>query len=111
MRDDVDPSQYGEADRREVDPPIQVETANLVETRPARLLGERTAGMVGSRARCRRSSTVDQSCGSSTRERLTVMTPAECGTALGSGPGRYGSERQCAGGWMRTACPTRPLGP
>jgi hypothetical protein len=27
MRDDLDPSQYGEADRREVDPPIQVETA------------------------------------------------------------------------------------
>ena len=24
---DLDPSQYGEADRREVDPPIQVETA------------------------------------------------------------------------------------
>jgi predicted anti-sigma-YlaC factor YlaD len=27
MWDDLDPSQYGEADRREVDPPIQVETA------------------------------------------------------------------------------------
>jgi hypothetical protein len=27
---DLDPSQYGEADRREVDPPIEVETATWV---------------------------------------------------------------------------------
>jgi hypothetical protein len=37
-------------------------TRRLVESWPARLVGERTAGMVGSRMRCRRPSTVDQSC-------------------------------------------------
>jgi hypothetical protein len=39
---------FAEADRREVDPPIQVEMASW----PARLVGERAAGMVGSRTRC-----------------------------------------------------------
>ena len=35
---------------------------HLVESWPARLVGERKAGMVGSRTRCRRPPTVDQSC-------------------------------------------------
>jgi hypothetical protein len=56
-------------DRREIDPPIQVEIAtwspggqrDLVARRPARLVGERTA-VVGSRTRCRRPATVGQSC-------------------------------------------------
>jgi hypothetical protein len=56
---DDEVQQRAEADRREVDPPIQVETAMWVESWPARLVGEGTAGMVGSRTRCRRPSTVD----------------------------------------------------
>jgi hypothetical protein len=47
---DHDVLQRAEADRREVDPPIEVETARVVESWPARLVGERTAGMVGSRS-------------------------------------------------------------
>jgi hypothetical protein len=42
-----DLEQNAEADRREVDPPIQVETAMWSKSRPARLVGERPAGMVG----------------------------------------------------------------
>jgi hypothetical protein len=36
-----------EADRREVDPPIQVETARWSTAGQLDLVGERTAGMVG----------------------------------------------------------------
>ena len=39
----------------------------MVESRPARLVGEGTAGMVGSRTRCRWPSKVDQSWRSSSR--------------------------------------------
>jgi hypothetical protein len=42
--------QRAEADRREVDPPIQVET--VVKSRPARLVGDSAAGMVGPGTRC-----------------------------------------------------------
>lgn len=45
-----------------VDPPIQLEAATWLDGWPARWVGERTAGMVGPGMRCRRPSTVDQSC-------------------------------------------------
>jgi hypothetical protein len=38
------------------------EGGHVVESRPARLVGERAAGMVGSGTWCQRPSTVDQSC-------------------------------------------------
>ena len=53
--------QRAEADRREVDPPIQGGDGHVVKL--ATLIGgERTAGMVGSGTRCRRPATVGLRC-------------------------------------------------
>jgi hypothetical protein len=57
---DLDPSQYGEADRRDVDPPLPVEIATW--SAAGTLDCERTAGMVWSGPWCGRPSTLDQSC-------------------------------------------------
>jgi hypothetical protein len=51
--------QRAEADRREVDPPIPVETATWSKAGSSVW---KTAGMVGSGTRCRRPSAVDPSC-------------------------------------------------
>jgi hypothetical protein len=61
LRDD-ELGQIAEADRRKVDPPIQVETAIWSKAGSLDWLGEGTAGVVGSRTRCRRPSTMDQGC-------------------------------------------------
>jgi len=67
---DFDPTQYPEADRREVDPPIQVEVAAWSAGGHSRLVGERAPGGDGPSTRSWRSSTVGQSCWSSAhRER------------------------------------------
>jgi hypothetical protein len=54
--EDLDPAQYAEADRREVDPPIEVETAtwsaggHAVSSSPKRAM---SAAMIGRRVRSR----------------------------------------------------------
>src|SRR5687768_2985903 len=65
-----------EADRREVDPPIDVEAAMWSKAGQVDWW-ERTPGMVGSGTRCRRPSTVDQSCRSSSCESIVgIVGPA-----------------------------------
>jgi hypothetical protein len=59
---EADVQHLAEADRREVDPPIQVETATWSKAGQLDWWVKRTAGVVRSRPRCRRPSTVDQSC-------------------------------------------------
>jgi hypothetical protein len=59
---DENVQRVAEVDRREVDPPIEVETATWSPGGQLDLVGERSAQVVGSRTRCRRPSTVDQSC-------------------------------------------------
>jgi hypothetical protein len=58
--------QRAEANRREVDPPIPVETVTWSKADSSVW---KTAGMVGSGTRCRRPSAVDPSCRSSYRRR------------------------------------------
>jgi hypothetical protein len=49
---DADLEQSAEADRQEVDPPVQGGDGDVVERRPTRLVREGAAGMVGSGMRC-----------------------------------------------------------
>ena len=58
-------NQYGQrdqADRREVSPPIEVESATWSTAGDLDYLGERAPGVVGSGTASRRTSNVDQSC-------------------------------------------------
>jgi hypothetical protein len=72
MRDDLDPTQYTEADRREVDPPIEVESATWSPGGQLDWWVKERREWWGRVRGSRRSSKVDQSCGSSScRERLT----------------------------------------
>jgi hypothetical protein len=56
---DDEAQQHAEADRREVDPPMQF--GHVIKSWAAVSVGEGTAVMVGSRPRWRRPSIVDQS--------------------------------------------------
>jgi hypothetical protein len=58
-------NQYGQrdqADRREVSPPIEVESATWSAAGPSRLPGERAPGVVGLGTASRPASRVDQTC-------------------------------------------------
>ena len=59
---DAEVEQHAEADRREVDPPIQVETAMWSEAGQLDWWAKGTAGLVGSRTQRRWPQTVDQCC-------------------------------------------------
>jgi hypothetical protein len=59
---DNDLQQRAEADRREVDPPIQVQTATWSKAGQLDWWVKEPAGIVGSRTRSTRPTTVDQSC-------------------------------------------------
>ena len=59
---DLDPSQFGQAGRREFDPPIQVETATWSKAGQLDLVGEGTSAVARPGTRQGRPSTMDQSC-------------------------------------------------
>jgi len=77
-------------------------TATWSKSWPARVVGERPAGMVGLGTRCRQPATVDRSCWSSSRERLIVAhegaswpnshsgSTSGMGTCLGSAASWWG---------------------
>jgi hypothetical protein len=59
---DLDPNQYGEADRREVNPPIQVQSAAWSAGGKLDWWVKERQERLGSDARSGRSSALDQSC-------------------------------------------------
>ena len=61
---ELDPGQYSEADRRPIDPPIQVEMATWSNAGQLDwwVKEHRQLGMVRPGTRCRRPTAVDQSC-------------------------------------------------
>jgi len=61
---DLHPDQYGEADRREVSPPVRVDVATWSKA-GSWITGSRNAGMAWQSTRARRPAALDQSCGSS----------------------------------------------
>jgi hypothetical protein len=83
---DFDPAQYGEADRRQVDPPVQVHVATLVGGRDGRLVGPRTPGMVRPRTRYGR-----KTAGGS---KLLIFVPRH--SRLVRGSSSYRPDRQSA---------------
>jgi hypothetical protein len=57
----LDPDGKDPEDRREVDPPIEVESATWASAGTLEV-GQRAPRVVGARPRCERSSQMDQSC-------------------------------------------------